>query len=125
MMHAPIVLDSSAVLAHLNNEPGATITERALAGESVISAACWSEIKQKIEHRGFPWSQAVGALRAYNIHIEPVTALDADVAASLWRPGGGLSLADRLCLALGQRLNAEILTADSAWAGMPGVTVIR
>lgn len=124
-MNAPTVLDSSAVLAHLNNEPGATITERALAGESIISAACWSEIKQKIEQRGVTWKRVVDALQAYHLRIEPVTALDAEVAASLWWPGGGLSLADRLCLALGQRLNVEILTADSAWAGIPGVTVIR
>jgi PIN domain nuclease of toxin-antitoxin system len=33
----------------------------------------------------------------------------------MWRPGSGLSLGDRLCLALAQRLDADVLTADRAW----------
>lgn len=57
--------------------------------------------------------------------VVDVTQADAEAAAELWQPGSGLSLADRLCIALGRRLKAEVLTADSAWSGMPGVTVIR
>jgi PIN domain nuclease of toxin-antitoxin system len=40
----------------------------------------------------------------------------------------GLSLGDRMCLALGQRMGAEILTADKSWAKLNAgvtVTVIR
>ncbi len=35
--------------------------------------------------------------------------------ARRWAPGEGLSLADRLCMALGDRLDADIWTADQAW----------
>ena len=47
--------------------------------------------------------------------VEPVTVADAEWAAVRWQPGEGLSLADRLCLALGDRLDATVLTADRSW----------
>jgi hypothetical protein len=37
----------------------------------------------------------------------------------------GLSLGDRLCLAVGRRLKCDVLTADTAWAHLPGVVLIR
>jgi PIN domain nuclease of toxin-antitoxin system len=52
--------------------------------------------------------------------VEPVLAVDAERAASI-----GLSLADRLCLALGQRLGAEVWTADLAWGYAHGMKQIR
>jgi PIN domain nuclease of toxin-antitoxin system len=39
--------------------------------------------------------------------------------------GSGLSLADRLCLALAARLDATAWTADTAWQGLSGVRLIR
>ena len=57
--------------------------------------------------------------------MEPVLAVDAERAASMWCPGIGLSLADRLCLALGQRLGAEVWTADLAWGYAHGMKQIR
>lgn len=40
-------------------------------------------------------------------------------AALLWGAGSSLSLADRLCLALANRLTAIVLTADAAWRDLP------
>jgi len=37
----------------------------------------------------------------------------------------GLSLADRLCLALGERLDAEVLTADRSWGSGGRIQQIR
>ena len=54
---------------------------------------------------------------SYGVRIEPVTAGDAEWAARRRRSGEGLSLADRLCLALAERLDTEVFTADTAWAG--------
>nr|KGA06490.1 MAG: hypothetical protein GM42_3540 [actinobacterium acMicro-1] len=48
-----------------------------------------------------------------------------DTSATCGEPRDGLSLGDRLCLAVGQRLNCDVLTADSAWAHLPGVVLIR
>ncbi len=57
-----------------------------------------------------------------------MAAADAEVAADLWRKGTGLSLADRLCLALGLRMDLPVATADAAWVEAedgPAVVLIR
>ena len=64
-------------------------------------------------------------LQSYGLAVEPVLAVDAELAAMSWRPGIGLSLADRLCLALGQRLGAEVWTADLSWGNGHGIKQIR
>lgn len=62
---------------------------------------------------------------SFNLTVEPVTIEDAERAAELWEPRSGHSLGVRLCLALAERRGAEVLTADQAWAGRAGVTLIR
>jgi ribonuclease VapC len=119
-----IVADSSAVLAFLLGERGADQVERALVDGAVIGAANWSEIAQKVIARSGSWPDAAALLTSYPVRVEPVTALDAEAAAGRWERGSGLSLADRLCLALAQRLGADVLTADTAWQGLPGVTLL-
>lgn len=64
-------------------------------------------------------------LLSYPLGIEPVTSADAEHAAAMWAPGSGLSLADRLCLSLGSRLDAVVCTADRAWGEIDGVVLIR
>lgn len=51
---------------------------------------------------------------------------DAEWAARRWAPGQGLSLAaDRLCMALGDRLDADIWTADRAWGTAGRIRQVR
>ncbi len=120
------VLDSSALLAFLLAEPGGDRVQAALEDrEGTCSAVVWSEVAQKVRFRGIGWRPVRSLLINFGITVEPVTIEDAEAAAELWRAGDGLSLADRLCLALGARLGATVLTADRAWAGREGVTVIR
>lgn len=120
------VVDASALLAFLQRESGSDIVERVLsAGETVVGAANWSEIAQKLLAHGRNWDFARGLVISYGITIEPVTAEDAEMAAQLWERGTALSLADRLCLALGARLDAPVITADQAWQGRERVTLIR
>ena len=57
--------------------------------------------------------------------IEPVVVDDAEWAARRWRRGENLSLADRLCLALAERIDMEILTADRAWGTTGRVNQVR
>jgi PIN domain nuclease of toxin-antitoxin system len=57
--------------------------------------------------------------------VEPVTQVDAELAATLWRVGSGLSLADRVCLATGERLDAVVHTADSAWGVSGRIRQVR
>lgn len=120
-----VVLDASAILAFLQNEEGTEIVEAALGGDSLCGAANWAEIAQKILATGRDWSLVRALLVSYGIQIEPVTSVDAEWAAHRWKRGEGLSLADRLCLALGKRVDARVLTADLAWGSAGRVQQIR
>jgi len=97
----------------------------ALADGAVCGAANWSEVARKVLASGRDWSLARALLGSYGIGIEPVAAQDAEWAAHRWRRGEGLSPADRLCLALGKRLDAPVLTADTSWGSSQHVRQIR
>lgn len=119
-----IVLDASAILAFLGDERGAATVEDALP-QGIVGAANWSEVAQKVIARGGDWSLVSGLLESYGLRVEPVTADDAVRAATRWTAGSGLSLGDRLCLALTERLDATVLTADTAWGSDERITQIR
>src|SRR5690349_5995334 len=108
------VLDSSALLAFLQGERGASEVEGVLADGGSCGAANWSEVAQKIRGHGKNWDLARSLLMSYGVKVESVTVDDAEWAAQRWARGQQLSLADRLCLALGERLDADIWTADNA-----------
>lgn len=120
-----VIFDSSAVLAFLNGEPGADLVEDRLGDDPVVGAANWSEVAQRIIGAGRDWTLVRALLDSYDMEIEPVGEDDAEWAARRWRPEEGLSLGDRLCLALGERLDAEIWTADTAWGEGGRVNQIR
>jgi ribonuclease VapC len=121
------VIDASVVLAWLQGEPGADDAEPMLM-EGLIGAANWSEVLQKARQHGAP-AEVVGRLLAsFGLTVVDVTADDAEIAAELWEPGTALSLGDRLCLALGLRLEAPVATADAVWVTVengPAVVLVR
>lgn len=120
-----VVLDASAILVFLQNERGADAVEEKLVDSPRCGAANWSEVAQKVIASGRDWSLARALLMSYGVIIESVDADDAEWAARRWRRGDGLSLADRLCLALGDRVDMVVLTADQAWGPGGGVQQIR
>lgn len=111
------VLDSSAVLAWIRDEPGAT-TVTGLIAEGIVSTVNWSEIAQKLAQHGADAERTLSRLGALGIRVEPFTATDALTAAALWplTQKAGLSLGDRACLALASRRQLPAVTADKAWA---------
>ncbi len=119
------VLDASALLAFLQDEPGAAQVEQALVESAVVGTANLSEVAQKVRARGGDWELAAALLDSYELEVEPVNRIDAERAAELWRRGARLSLADRLCLALGERLDVAVLTADRAWGDQGRIRQIR
>ncbi len=119
------VLDASALLCFLQGEPGSDRVEELLEESSICSAANWSETAQKVRAAERDWQLSRALLLSYRLEVAPVTTDDAEWAAARWRPGEGLSLADRLCLALGARLEAVVWTADSAWGEDEQVRQIR
>ena len=119
------VFDASALLTFLQGERGAIEVEQALKNGGACGAANWSEVAQKIRAHGRDWDLSRALLASYGLQVEAVTVDDAEWAAHRWTPGEGLSLADRLCLALGERLDADILTADQAWGTAGRVGQVR
>ena len=110
------VLDSSALLALILAEPGGDVVEP-LLGEAVISAVNLCEVASKLIDRGYGPDETAEGLKRSEIDVEPVTEGDALAAARL-RPvtrSVGLSLGDRLCLALAGRLQCPAFTADRRW----------
>jgi PIN domain nuclease of toxin-antitoxin system len=114
------VLDASALLAFMFDEPGAGMVEEALADGAVISAVNWAEMLTKVAEIGHPpddVAKRLTALLGDALVIAPLSAEDGPAVAAL-RPStrnAGLSLGDRACLALAQRLGLPALTTDRAW----------
>jgi len=117
------VLDASALLAHLNDEDGASAVREAMKAGAAISVANWVEVLSKLAERGEDPGVAAAEMKGAEligqaVSIEPITDDDSIEIARL-RPatkGQGLSLADRACLVLAQRLGVPALTTDGEWA---------
>ncbi len=120
-----VVLDASALLAFVQAEDGAALVEDALVDGACCGAANWAEIGQKVRAADRDWDLVSALLGSYDLEVQPVIRADAEWAAARWRPGEGLSLADRLCLALAERADAPVLTADAAWGSGGRVCQIR
>jgi PIN domain nuclease of toxin-antitoxin system len=113
---ASIVFDASAILAHLNDEPGAERTA-AFLGDAIICAVNYSEIVAKLVERGASLSLIRPALSRYGLEIVPFDGDLAERAGALRAKTRalGLSLGDRACLALAKRVRLPVLTADRMW----------
>jgi PIN domain nuclease of toxin-antitoxin system len=93
--------------------------------EARCGAANWAEVAQKIRSTGRGWSLSQALLASYGVAVEDVTESDAEWVAARWRGSEGLSLGDRLCLALAHRLQAPALTTDATWGHDEPIRQIR
>lgn len=124
-----VVLDASAFLAYLFDEPGADVVSEALIAGAVMTTVNFSEVLSKLVDRGVSVDQALSDLRVRGLldllEIADFTAPLAEEAARLRESarGIGLSLGDRACLALGKLRRLPVVTADSLWVKAPAVTV--
>ena len=118
------VLDASAVLAVLRNEPGAANVD--LEG-ALVSTVNWTEVAQRLAPRGIEVRALTARAVASGLIVVPFDLDQAERAAALFAltRAAGLSLGDRACLALGQVAEAVVVTADRAWADLDvGVDVM-
>lgn len=119
------VLDASAVLALLNQEPGMDQVEGIL-GESIISTVNACEVLTKLIDAGMPLDEARESFDLLSLEVIDFNKELAEGAASL-RPATrkkGLSLGDRCCLALGLHFKLETVTAEREWAKLKLCPVI-
>jgi len=120
-----IVIDASAMIALLNGERGANAVQKALDINPVMSAAQIAELAGFYADSVVEWLVVSALLDTWGVRIEPVTRQDAERAGLMRVRSSGLSLGDRLCLALAERLGAEVLTADRAWGQAGFIRQIR
>ncbi len=119
------VFDASALLAFAQGEDGSATVEEQLVAGGACGTANWSEVAQKVRAHGRDWTLVRALLESYELRLEPVSVEDAERAAGTWAKGSGLSLADRLCLALGERLEADVWTADGTWGTAGRIRQVR
>ena len=114
-----VVLDASALLAFLQDEPGSNVVEQAIP-DSVISAVNWSEVIQKSVANRVDITGMRDELQALGLTVVPFLAEQAEIAGLLWQQTRekGLSIADRACLATAKYLDTHVLTTDRVWADL-------
>lgn len=110
------VLDASAVLCLLFSEKGADKVEARL-GSASMSTVNYTEVLTKLIDRGVDAEEAIQDLSDLDLAIVPVDQSMAEEAARLRTLSKemGLSLGDRVCLALARCLNLPAVTTDRAW----------
>lgn len=126
------VLDASAVLALLQDEPGANEVNTAIAAGARISIVNLAEVLTKLADRGQNPQSALTAMKVRGglgaaLQVEPLTEADAVETARLspLSRSAGLSLGDRSCLALAKRLGEPALTTEEAWLSVPHGVEVR
>ncbi len=110
------VLDASALIAFIRNEPGAEKVAAVLTA-SCISAVNLEETISKMIHYGKPLEDVSYQIERLRIPVIPFDGEQARMSASLCkvtRPSG-LSLGDRACLSLALKLHVPALTTESEW----------
>lgn len=120
------VLDASAVIAFLRDEPGAAEV-RAVLEEPEVPFLSTVNLTEVAQHVGRARPAVIDGL------AQVVTILDYDRAQAQLAAGlhaetraAGLGLADRACLALALATESPVLTADRAWSRLDlGIEIIQ
>lgn len=112
-----IVLDASALLAVLNQEPGSEKLTAELLTDAAASTVNLAEVHGKLVRLGGAPDEAWENLLSLIRESVPFTVEHAKLTGDLVSQTApfGLSLGDRACLALGLSLHAPIYTADKSW----------
>jgi ribonuclease VapC len=121
-----VILDTSAVLAFLLAEPGKERVAEALLEGAMMTTANFAEVATKYVLRGAKVRAETLAERlpVTLVSVDHDLALRAALMADQTRLAG-LSLGDRVCVALGQRTGQTVLTADRGWLGVADAVGVR
>jgi len=115
-----IVLDASAMLAVLNQEPGSEKLIPQMLSNAAGSAVNLAEVYTKLVSRGGDPEEAWEDARSTIHEAVPFDEEQARIAGRLVAQTRalGLSLGDRACLALGLVLKAPVYTTDRSWKNL-------
>ena len=111
-----VVLDASAILALLRDEPGGD-TVAAHIGRAAVSAVNLQEVVKEMLREGATLEAARPVLDELGLALHPHDEAAAYAAAALYPATRqhGRGLGDRSCMALGLALGLPVLTADREW----------
>jgi PIN domain nuclease of toxin-antitoxin system len=111
------VLDASALLTYLLKEPGQDEVLRVILSETMMSTVNFAEVASRLARNDWPEAD-IRTLRQRLmfplIDLDDDVAIRAGVLEKFTRPYG-LSLGERVCLALAQQQDASAVTADRKW----------
>lgn len=112
-------VDASALLALLFDEPGAHTVAEVIAGGATVSTVNLAEVATVLTRNHRDPEEVLRPVRA-QVAVEPFTDADALAVAALYPQvsAKSLSLGDRACLALAQRLDTPAVTAEHAWVDL-------
>ena len=115
-MSVDCVLDASAVLALIRDEPGGDKVAQRI-GRAAISTVNLQEVAKELMTSGLDEPTARELVGELRLAVEPHTADDAYAAAALHDATKeyGRGLGDRTCMALAMRLELPALTTDREW----------
>jgi PIN domain nuclease of toxin-antitoxin system len=125
-----VLLDASALLAAVNEEPGGQRVAECL-DDAAVSAVNLAEVATKLRDFGWQAAELSALVDELQLEVLPFEERDALASAALRKPTRnlGLSLADRACLATAQRTGYPVLTADKAWSRVKlrgvGIEIVR
>ncbi len=123
------VLDASAVLAAVLEEPGAVRVERALKRGAAMSSVNVAEVAARLSQDGWSSGDVASVVTRMGIEVIPFDR-QAALLSGAYRERTrrqGLGLGDRACLATASRLGLPAITADRSWADLEldGVKVVQ
>ena len=125
---AACVVDSSALLASLLDEPGGDVVDSWLRRGVVVSTLNVQELVSKIVRDGGTRDDAVATIEdlALEAQHDLTAALAIEAGAMIVHTRAcGLSHGVRACLALAQYLDLPALTADRDWAKVAEAVGVR
>lgn len=116
------LLDASALLTVMFNEPGADIV-RELLDDSRIHAVNLAEAVRKLVDRGAPVEETVARIATLNLEV--MEEFNAEQAYEMGRLAPearrlGLSLGDCVCLIMAEWHGVTAVTADGDWRKVRG-----
>ncbi len=124
-MEREYLLDASALLAVIRNEPGADRVA-ALLDNSKVHAFNLAEVHRKLVSKGMPSAEVRSLLGGLSlIVVENFSEEEAYVAGEFAAAGAGLSLGDAVCLTTAKRLSMIAVTADRRWSEFADVQVMQ
>lgn len=114
------VIDTSALITFIFNEPGARETEGWLNEGAWVSTAVLQELVTHLIRRGFEPNDAIDAFQNLGVTTHDLTSALAIAAAELYREtkSMGLSHGDLSCLALASSKSVPVVTADANWVAI-------